>query len=125
MKRQATQVTGVATPASAAETLIATVNVPNLGDNPLIQGVVVDGIINITTGTTATAVVIRVRRTNISGAIVGTAQTHSIGAATNGSIPFSAFDSAPVPGVYVVTVSVTGQGSAGAANVAVVTATAA
>jgi hypothetical protein len=125
MKRQAAAATGVATPASAVETVIATVGVPNLGDNPLISGVVVDGVLNITPGATATAVIIRIRRTNLTGAVVGVAQTHTLANPASGSVPFTALDTAPVAGNYVVTLATTGQSGAGAVGYAVVTATAA
>jgi hypothetical protein len=126
MKRSVGTATGVATPGSAAETVVATVNCPSLADNPLISGVVIDGVINIVTGLTASAIVVRVRRTNVSGAVVGVAQTVAASASANASLPFSAFDTAPVAGgVYVVTVSVTGQSGAGSIPTCVVTATAA
>lgn len=126
MKRSAVQATSVATPATAAETVVATISVPLLGDNPLITGVVVDGVLSLTPGATASSVVIRVRRTNVTGAVVGpVSPLYPVAPTVPSAIPFSVFDVAPVSGgSYVVTVVSTAQSGAGSVNSVVVTATA-
>lgn len=126
MKRQATSVTGAATAGVATETVVATVNCPPLGDNPLISGVVVDGVIDITPGTAATAVTLKCRRTGVAGTQVGpTLTVPNAAAGVLGTRAFSFFDAAPVGGVYVITVTAASQSGAGTINQLVVTATAA
>lgn len=130
MKRSAASASGVSvgTGTGLVETVVATLPVPPLADNPLITGVIVDGVVNYTPGTGTTQVTVRVRRgTTIAGALVGVAQVHALVAGNPGGIPFSALDLAPVPGgSYCVTVQQTAgpATAAGNAGVAVVTATA-
>jgi hypothetical protein len=130
MKRSAASATGVSvgTGTGLVEGVVVTLPVPPLGDNPLISGVVVDGVVNFTPGVGTTQLTIRVRRgTTIAGALVGVAQVHALAAGVPGGVPFSAFDTAPVAGgSYCVTVQQTAgpATAAGSAGVAVVTATA-
>ena len=125
MKRQATSVTAAATAAVATETVVATVNCPPLGDNPLISGVVVDGVIDITPGAGGGITTLKCRRTGVAGTQVGpTLTVPNAAAGTLGTRAFSFFDNAPVGGVYVITVTVATQTGAGTVNQLVVTATA-
>jgi hypothetical protein len=133
MKRAVATGTAIAG-ANTAETVVLTLPGVPLPAEPgglLVSHVIIDGFLNITTGTLVTAVTIRVRRgTTIAGALVGVAQVHSIGASANASVPFSADDplvaAAPpaVPGqVYVVTAQQTAGTSALTTNYGVATAT--
>lgn len=133
MKRAVATGTGVAG-ANTAETVAVVLPAVPLPAEPgglLLSHVIVDGFANVSTGTLATAVTIRVRRgTTIAGTLVGVAQTHSIGASLSASIPFSADDPISgltppaVPGqVYCVTVQQTAGTSALTTNYIVATAT--
>jgi hypothetical protein len=126
MKRTAAPISAVATGAGSAETVIATVPVPVLGDNPLVTGVTIDAVLNIAPGATTTAVVVRFRRgTTVGGAQIGASQTHTLAAGASAGIAAGAYDSAPGSGgSYCVTVQQTGGSGAGTVN-GVITATAA
>lgn len=57
------------------------------------EGYIIKGVVNVTTGTAATAVTIRVRQgTGITGTVVGNALTHTLAAGATASIPFSVQD---------------------------------
>jgi hypothetical protein len=126
MKRSAVSASGVNTTGNTAESVMATVPMPALNENPLISGVVVDGVINLTAGTGTTGGTIRVRRGSLTGALVGPAQQLVPTAGSPGPVAFSAFDPAPVSGQpYVVTYQAAGATAASTANYVVATATAA
>lgn len=78
------------------------------------------GVVTITPGTSATAVVIRVRRGTVTGTLVGVAETDTLAAAANGIIPFFFVDTpGDVDGIkYVVTVVETGAAANGTVNYA-------
>ena len=135
MKRGVTTTTGLAG-STSAEFVVATLPGVALTAEPggvLLSHVVIDGYVNITpNGTTITSVVLRVRRTNLSGAVVGqpvTITTVAPGVAS--SLPIMADDpliqATPptIPGqIYVVTAVQAGTVlTAPTVNYAVVTAT--
>lgn len=62
--------TVAASPALAAETIIAQVTLPDLGGITVTQGVWLSGWAAYTVGTSGTAVTLRIRRTNVSGTVV-------------------------------------------------------
>lgn len=100
---------------TTAETVIAT-TVARAVNAPGSQGQYIDGMINITPGTAATAVVIRVRAGNgLSGAVIGGPETHTVAAGANQSIPYAQIDGTTVGQVqYTLTVqqtAATGNGS--------------
>lgn len=81
------------------------------------------GIVNITTGTTATAVTVRVRRgTTIAGTQIGADITTPAAAGVRTAIPLEAFDTPGelVNGSYVVTVVEVGATANGTVNYAAV-----
>jgi hypothetical protein len=126
MKRSVASATTVATPASAAESIVTTVPCPSLADNPLISGVVIDGVIDITPGTAATGVTLRCRRTNVAGAQVGpTLPIPGAAAGALSSRAFSFLDTAPTGAPYVITQTAAAQTGAGNVNAVLATATAA
>ena len=74
----------------------------------------IHGVINITAGTSTTAVVVKVRRgTGIAGTQVGNSATHTLAAGASASIPFDYTDTAQF---MANTYSVTMTQTAGAAN---------
>lgn len=79
----------------------------------------VSGTVDITTGATTTAVVIRCRRGNgITGTVVGTSETDTLGAAVSAPISFDFLDNpgAVAGQVYSITVQQTGGSSNGTVN---------
>lgn len=81
------------------------------------------GVVNITTGTSATAATVRIRRgTTITGTQVGTDITTPAAAGVRTAIPVEGFDSPGelVNGSYVVTVVEVGAAANGTVNYAVV-----
>jgi hypothetical protein len=131
MKRVVASVTNVASPIST-EGVVATLPaapLPADAGGVLASHNLIDGFINFTAGTGTTAVVLRVRRGSLTGALVGPAQTNVQAAGVIASIAFSADDSAaganppPIGQVYVVTIAQTGGTAAGNTNYAVATLT--
>jgi hypothetical protein len=122
--------TAVATP-NNTEGVVATV-APSGGDvaNPSLASTAgipgqpnycIEGVLNITTGATTTAVVVRCRRGGVAGTQVGTSQSHTLAAAASGNIAFKFTDpGAPVETQYVITVQQTGGSAAGTVNEIVV-----
>jgi hypothetical protein len=100
----------VASPAAAAETIIA--QTVAIGDVAVLSGVLVSGWAAFTVGTTGTAVRLRLRQTNVAGAIVADtgAVTGGIAAANLVAQDVEGFDAAAVSPtqVYVLTLQVTG-----------------
>lgn len=92
-------VSGVATAASA-ETAIATSDVVSWGAGTVAEGLIVRGVLNITTGASTTAVVVKVRKgSGVGGATIGPAAgtPHTLAAGASANIPFEVLDPAPTP----------------------------
>jgi hypothetical protein len=100
----------VASPAAAAETIIA--QTAAIGDVAVIQGVRLSGWAAFTVGTNGTAATLRLRQTNASGTVIATtgAVTGGIAAAGLVALDVEGFDAAAVAPaqVYVLTLQVTG-----------------
>lgn len=107
--------TVVASPAAAAETIIC--QTPALGDVAKNVGVILFGWCAFTVGTSGANVNLRVRQTNVGGAVIDTTGNMTGGIAAGNLVSFDiqTFDASPVlPGqVYVLTLQV---GSAAAAS---------
>jgi hypothetical protein len=99
----------VASPAAAAETIIA--QTAAIGDVAVLSGVLVSGWCAFTVGTSGTAVRLRLRQTNVAGTVVADtgALTAGIAAAALVSQDVEGFDAAAVSPtqVYVLTLTVT------------------
>jgi hypothetical protein len=110
----------VASPALAAETIIA--SVATSGDIAAIDSVYVSGWASFTVGTSGTAIRLRLRQTNVAGTVIADSGplTGGIAAAALVAQDIQGNDTAPVlPGqVYVMTLTVTAA-SAGSAVSAV------
>lgn len=104
----------VASPALAAETIIAQVAVTE--SEAILNGVELNGWAAFTVGATGTAARLRIRRTGVAGAIVGDtgALTGGIAAAALVAQDVAGVDPAPIPvgQVYVLTLQVTGGSGA-------------
>ncbi len=104
--------TVAASPAAAAETIIASVTIP--GGLPTSVGVLITGFAAFTVGASGTAVTLRIRQTDASGTIVKATGAVTFTAGNLGSICLAGTDTAPGSAgqVYVLTMTVT----AGAAS---------
>ena len=113
-QRVVTTTTVVASPALAAETIIAQLTLPNQVTPQ--TGVILSGWAAYTVGTSGTAVQFKVRQTNVSGTTV--AATGALTGSQHGAAILSAddiggFDTAATPGMtYVLTMQVTAGAAA-------------
>lgn len=110
-KRLAYSTTVVASPATNAETIVC--QIPAIGSDPQVTaGVQLEGSVNFTVGTSGTAVRLRVRQTNVSGAVVAGTDTGALtgGVSAGNLLSISTCGEDPTPGVavYVLTLQVTG-----------------
>lgn len=97
--------------AAAAETIIATVNLPNFGDTPIVNGVRLHGWAAFTVGTNGTAATLRIRQTNASGSVVVSSGALTVTAANLVAFDVLGADASPGVGTYVLTLQIT-NGSA-------------
>lgn len=107
---------------TTTETVVATLGPFNENQAAPAQGVAFDGNINITTGTGATGVVVRVRAgTTGTGTLIGVAQTQTATAGQTINIPIAELDPTLVQAnaQYVVTIQQTAASANGTVNRAV------
>lgn len=103
-----------ASPALAAETIIATLALTGFSDTAIVSGVDLSGWAAFTVGTSGTAVTLRIRQTNVSGTVVATsgALTGGIAAAALVAQDVEGFDAGAGVATYVLTLQVTAGGAA-------------
>lgn len=101
-----------ASPALAAETIIATLTMNT--DEVITEAIQLRGWAAYTVGTSGTAVTLRIRKTNVSGTIVATTGAVSATAATLRADSIEGVDTAPAATgqVYVLTMQVTAGAAA-------------
>ena len=104
-----------ASPAAAAETVIATLTIPNFANIAVVSGIVLEGWAAYTVGTSGTAVQLRIRQTNGSGTVKAntgamTGSQHGAGILTADEV--RGFDSGAGVGTYVLTMQVTAGAAA-------------
>lgn len=114
MGNQSTVTASAVTVTLAAETLVLTAPAYAV-NNPGGQGISVDGAVDITAGTSTTAIVLRVRRDSVIGTVVGTI-THTLAATVVGAIPFDFLDTVATALVGSPVYVLTAQQTAGSAN---------
>jgi hypothetical protein len=100
-----------ASPALAAETIIGTLNIAGFGDTAVVSGIQFDGWAAFTVGTSGVSATLRIRQTNVSGAVVATTGALTVTAASLVQTNVQGFDAAPGVGVYVLTLQI-GSGAA-------------
>jgi hypothetical protein len=91
--------------AAAAETIIATVNVPNFGDTAIVAGNRLQGWAAFTAGTNAVSATLRIRKTDVNGTVVASTGAVTVVAANLYAIDVLGADSAPGVGTYVLTLT--------------------
>lgn len=102
--------TVAASPSAAAETIIASLAIPNFGDTTIMAGVLLQGWAAYTVGTSGTAVTLRVRQTNVLGTVIvstGALTGSQHGAGILSADDISGYDAAPGVATYVLTMQVT------------------
>jgi len=102
--------TVVASPAAAAETIIASLAIPSFGDTTIMSGVFLQGWAAYTVGTSGTAVQFRIRQTNVAGTVVvasGALTGSQHGAGILSADDIQGVDAAPGVATYVLTMTVT------------------
>lgn len=107
--------TVVASPALAAETIIASLAIPAFGDTPILSGVLLQGWAAYTVGTSGTAVTFRIRQTNAAGTVVvssGALTGSQHGAGILSADDIQGFDVLPGVATYVLTMQVTAGAAA-------------
>ena len=103
--------TVAASPALAAETVIANVTIP--GNLAIMMGVVLTGWAPYTVGTSGTAVTLRIRQTGLAGTVVGTTGAMTKTATNLYADDVNGVDTAPSGAqVYALTMQVTGGAAA-------------
>lgn len=118
--------TVVASPALAAETIIANLTLPSFGDIPIVSGVLLQGWAAYTVGTSGTTVTFRIRQTNVSGTVVVT--TGALSGSQHGAGILSAddiagYDVTPGVGVYCLTMQVANGAAASTVSAVLLAAT--
>lgn len=98
-----------ASPALAAETIIATLTLSGFSDLAVVSGVRLSGWAAFTVGTSGSAVTMRIRQTNVAGSVVAStgALTGGVAAAALMAQDVEGFDAGAGVGVYVLTLQVT------------------
>lgn len=111
--------TGLGNLTTASESVIYTTPAFSIG--PGMTGVRITGTVNITPGTAATAITIRVRQGSLTGPLVSPAAAHTVVAGAAQSISFGATDTTEFTeqaggGAYVITGQQTSASANGTAN---------
>jgi len=100
----------VASPAAAAETIIAQLAIPSFGDTAIMSGVLLQGWAAYTVGTSGSAVTFRIRQTQVAGTLIvssGALTGSQHGAGILSADDISGFDATPGAAIYVLTMQVT------------------
>src|SRR4051812_4546509 len=103
--------TVVASPAAAAETIIGSVTIADFGNLTVVSGIRLHGFAAFTVGTNGVSANLRIRETNVAGAVVQAAGAGVAGGANPLAMKGLGFDATPGVPVYVLTLTV-GSGSA-------------
>lgn len=96
----------VASPQLAAETIIGSLTIASFGDVQVIGGIRLSGWAAYTVGTSGVSVQLRIRQTNVSGAIVADTGATTATATNLGSLSILGADAAPGVKTYVLTMQV-------------------
>lgn len=112
--RVAQSSTVVASPAAAAETIIASITIASFGDLSITTGVALFGWCAFTVGTNGTACTLRLRQTDVNGTAKGStgATTGGIAAANLVDMNVQGFDATAGVQTYVMTLQVTAGSAA-------------
>ena len=95
--------------AAAAETVIATLAIPNFGGTAIVAKIYLDAWAALTVGTNGTAVTFKIRQTNLAGTVVANsgALTAGIAGAALTEVDLEGSDATPGVATYVATLQIT------------------
>lgn len=113
----------VASPALAAETIIANLTIPQFGDVQVVSGITLAGWAAYTVGTSGTAVTFRIRQTNISGTVVVSTGALTRTAASLQADDVNGVDATPGVATYCLTMQVTAGAAASTVSAVILSAT--
>lgn len=97
--------------AAAAETIIASLTLPDFGSTPIVSGVRLEGFAAFTVGTNGVAATLRIRKTDASGTVIKSTGAVTVVAANLAALTVIGADATPGVQVYVLTLEIT-SGSA-------------
>jgi hypothetical protein len=100
-----------ASPALAAETVIATLTLADFGNISVVSGIKLEGWAAFTVGTSGVSATMRIRQTNVSGTVIVTSGALTVAAASLVSVSVNGFDAAPGITAYALTLQI-GSGAA-------------
>jgi hypothetical protein len=100
-----------ASPAAGAETIVGTLTLASFGDIAVVSAIRLHGWAAFTAGTNGVSATLRIRETNVSGAVVASTGAVTVTAASLYALDVLGADAAPGVNVYVLTLTV-GSGSA-------------
>jgi len=118
--------TVVASPAAAAETIIASLAIPQFGDVAIVSGILLQGWAAYTVGTSGSAVTFRIRQTNVAGTVVvstGALTGSQHGAGILSADDITGYDATPGVATYVLTMQVTAAAAASTVSAVALAAT--
>lgn len=98
--------TVVASPAAAAETIIASLAIPSFGDVNVMSAVILSGWAAYTVGTAGVSVQLRIRQTNVAGTVVGNSGALTKTATSLYADDVNGTDATPGVATYVLTMQV-------------------
>lgn len=98
--------TVAASPAAAAETVIATLTLSDFGNLTVVSGVRLHGFAAFTVGTNGVTANLRIRQSTVSGTVVKATGACTVTAANLAAFNVLGLDAAPGVGVYVMTLEV-------------------
>jgi hypothetical protein len=100
-----------ASPALAAETVIATLTLADFGNIAVTSGVFLEGWAAFTVGTSGVTATMRLRQTNVAGSVVASTGALTVVAGNLVTVSVNGFDAAPGIAAYALTLTI-GSGAA-------------
>jgi hypothetical protein len=100
-----------ASPALAAETVIATLTLADFGNIAVTSGVFLEGWAAFTVGTSGVTATMRLRQTNVAGSVVVSSGALTVVAGNLVTVSVNGFDAAPGIAAYALTLTI-GSGAA-------------
>lgn len=101
-----------ASPALAAETVVATLTLAGFGDLAVVSGIQLRGWLAFTVGTAGVSATLRIRQTNVAGTVVKTTGATTVTAANLLEMSISGFDASPGVAAYALTLQVASASAA-------------
>ena len=101
-----------ASPATNAETVVATLTLADFGNLSVVSGIMLRGWLAFTVGTSGTAATLKLHQTNAAGTLIKSSGATTVTAANLLEMSIQGFDAAPGIGAYALTLQITGGAAA-------------